>query len=280
MAVAETGNISIKTAAGTGRSIDTDGRTDISSGSLVTLSTGDVVTTNNTIDGSTPHGMNEFRGYEHQQPMVFHTEVFSGRQASAGYMGRIAESDNFGGGMSVIITGPEYYLYQYVTTWPITIYNYYLYIRRDIGGVNNSTYSQYVNSSGTISLLSNSTWQQFATYAVTDVAVSGGPDTMQLNIVSHSDNNWGSGGLLNVFSQNNGSFSNDVNPAGTAVTLPSFSRQYGWGGRLTSEAECSSFYAERTTTYSVTWKKSGYADYTTPEWKFVHDHDHNQSGSC
>ena len=65
MAVASSGSISIKTAAGSGRSIDTDGRTDISSGSLVTLSTGDVVTSGNTIDGSAPHGMREFLGYQH-----------------------------------------------------------------------------------------------------------------------------------------------------------------------------------------------------------------------
>jgi hypothetical protein len=65
MAVESTGNISIKTAAGSGRSIDTDGRTDITSGSLVALSTGNVVTSGNTIDGNTPHGMREFAGYTH-----------------------------------------------------------------------------------------------------------------------------------------------------------------------------------------------------------------------
>ena len=83
MAVESTGNISIKTAAGSGRSIDTDGRTDISSGSLVTLSTGNVVTSGNTIDGATPHGMLEFRGYTHTQTMSV-SETQGGRYSSAG----------------------------------------------------------------------------------------------------------------------------------------------------------------------------------------------------
>lgn len=73
MPVSETAPISIKTAAGSGRSIDTDGRIDITSGSLVTLSTGDVVTDGNTIDGETPHGMLEFLGYAHSSMSAWPT---------------------------------------------------------------------------------------------------------------------------------------------------------------------------------------------------------------
>ena len=61
MAIPSTGNISIKGAAGSGRSIDTE-VTSISSGSLVTLSTNAVVY--NDVKTS-PYGMREFAGYAH-----------------------------------------------------------------------------------------------------------------------------------------------------------------------------------------------------------------------
>ena len=262
MAVASTGNISIKTAAGSGRSIDTDGRTDISSGSLVTLSTGDVVTAGNTIDGATPHGMREFAGYQHIQTMTGITTGFYGRPASSGaHMARINTADNFGMGMSVIITGFEYY---FTHTYSVFTSSYTVncYIRRDVGGVNNSAYSQYFNSSNNLSLLSNSTWQLFAGVYV-------------------SDSSSGSGGIGMVGSQVAGSFSYNLNPAGTAESIPLRTyRAYGYGHRLTSTAECSSYYPERTSTVSLSLNKSGYTSYTTPTWTTVHDHDHIQGGAC
>ena len=100
MPVASSGNISIKTAAGSGRSIDTDGRTDISSGSLVTLSTGNVVTSGNTIDGASPHGMREFYGYTHTQTMSI-AETNYARVSSAG---NAATANDFWGTNS---TGPS-----------------------------------------------------------------------------------------------------------------------------------------------------------------------------
>ena len=280
MAVASTGNISIKTAAGSGRSIDTDGRTDISSGSLVTLSTGDVVTAGNTIDGSAPHGMLEFRGYQHIQSMSGIGISFVGRPASSGaHMARINTADNFGMGMSVIITGFEYqfaHIYNFFTS----TYSIFCYIRREIGGVNNSSYSQYFNSSNNLSLLSNSSWTLFATITVADNSLSGGWDSMTLNI-SHSDSSSGSGGLGMIGSQVDGSYSYNLNPAGTAESIPYRTyRAYGYGHRLTTTAECSSYYPERTSTVSLSLNKSGYTSFTTPTWTTVHDHDHIQAGAC
>ena len=61
MAIPSTGNISIKSAAGSGRSIDAE-MTAVSSGSLVSLSTNAVAYGNVT---SAPYGMREFAGYSH-----------------------------------------------------------------------------------------------------------------------------------------------------------------------------------------------------------------------
>lgn len=61
MAIPSSGNISIKGAAGSGRSIDAE-VSSVSSGSLVTLSTNAV--THNSVT-SAPYGMREFMGYAH-----------------------------------------------------------------------------------------------------------------------------------------------------------------------------------------------------------------------
>lgn len=280
MGIPSSGNISIKGAAGSGRSIDTDGRTDISSGSLVTLSTGDVVTAGNTIDGSAPHGMREFAGYQHIQTMSGISTSFIGRPASSGaHMARINTANNFGMGMSVIITGFEYLISHYYSFFTST-YSIFLYIRREIGGVNSSSYSQYFNSSNNLSLLSTSSWSHFATITVADSSLSGGWDSMTMNI-SHSDSSSGSGGLGMIGSQVDGSYSYNLNPAGTAESIPlRTGRSYGYGHRLTSTAECHSYYPERTSTVSLSLNKSGYTSYTTPTWTTVHDHDHIQSGVC
>lgn len=280
MAVASTGNISIKNAAGSGRSIDTDGRTDISSGSLVTLSTGDVVTTGNTIDGATPHGMLEFRGYQHIQTMTGITTSFIGRPASSGaHMARINVADTFGFGASIILSGFDYQFTHFYNAFT-SIYSIFCYIRRDVGGVNSSSYSQYFNSSNNLSLLSTSTWTQFATISVANSSLSGGWDSLTLNI-SHADSSSGGGGLGMTGSQLNGSYSYNLNPAGTAETIVlNTYRQYGYANRLQTMAECSSYYPERTSTVSLSLNKSGYTSYTSPTWKTVHDHDHQQVGAC
>ena len=107
MPVSETAPISIKTAAGSGRSIDTDGRTDITSGSLVTLSTGDVVTAGNTIDGSAPHGMLEFLGYTHRWYQTGTVdEVQSGKITTWKLLLTDYTPDNVGGTITDIVTYP------------------------------------------------------------------------------------------------------------------------------------------------------------------------------
>ena len=106
MAVESTGNISIKTAAGSGRSIDTDGRTDITSGSLVALSTGDVVTSGNTIDGATPHGMREFAGYTHIWSTTGTVESYTVPKNTIKYKLNLVDStpDNVGGTLLYVRT--------------------------------------------------------------------------------------------------------------------------------------------------------------------------------
>ena len=88
MAIPSSGNVSIKSAAGSGRSIDTEVQS-VSSGSLVTLST-NAVTSGNTIDGASPHSMREFMGYTHILPDFTWTvhepnsATDKGRQMSSG----------------------------------------------------------------------------------------------------------------------------------------------------------------------------------------------------
>ena len=149
MGIPTTGNISIKGAAGSGRSIDAEVAS-VSSGSLVTLST-NAVAYNNV--KTSPYGMREFMGYTHTLNNSI-TESKTLRDANqSGYAWELANSDNFGMGMSFISTGVD--MYFVATTGGVFTW----YIRSNWFSPTRS----YRLQNNTFGTLSTSSWQEVGT---------------------------------------------------------------------------------------------------------------------
>jgi len=273
MAVESTGNISIKTAAGSGRSIDTDGRTDITSGSLVALSTGNVVTSGNTIDGDTPHGMREFAGYTHTLTQSI-SETQNGRFHSTLPLTRIYEVDNFGMGASIIDSKIGLKFVYTTNTYTATLQAYIMHVN---GGVNLSGYrSRWTDSqTGYASPSLLSTWYNFGTWTT---GGSVGFDQIQLNrSIAYSVS--GSGGFGDGTNTDSASPGLTRMYVGTPINISNGSTVAMQHAYVTV-AECSDWFMDATSTYSITLKKSGYYDHTSTSFKHVARHWHDQSGMC
>jgi hypothetical protein len=289
MAVASSGSISIKTAAGSGRSIDTDGRTDISSGSLVTLSTGDVVTSGNTIDGSAPHGMREFLGYQHIIDQSV-TETWTLRNSdNSGTAAWIHSTTTSGQGAYPCSAGADFRIYPHTYYSGGLKFRIYVYIRSNIWANNDSgaypaahrksyTPSQTWSRSGG-SELSGSTWTYAGKFDFG--ATANKPDTMRMN-VSHSTTTSGSGGFGDGSTtyDNGASSSYNFNPVGTFTSITN-NVYYYLGETYTTWNECSDFNAARTSTYTFEFQRSGnYANYITKGIKIRNENSHRQVGFC
>tara|TARA_B100001113_G_C21058414_1_gene600044 strand:- start:90 stop:884 length:795 start_codon:yes stop_codon:yes gene_type:complete len=264
MAIPETGNISIKSAAGSGRSIDAEVAS-VSSGSLVTLSTNAVVYEN---VKNSPYGMREFEGYTHTLNMTM-TETQYARKASDGHMYDSVAADTYGMGFSSLISGFEHRFFGYTSG---SNYNILWSIREAFSGLGN-----YYNSSGTATTGSHTAWYSVANYRFDSPATA--PTTIKLNC-SASTSTSGSGGISFNATQYNGYMgaSANLNPTGTAESWnPSYMT---YEKQWQSGAECADYFAESTDTFSVTFGRSGYYDITGQSYKTFVDHHHDQVGPC
>jgi len=283
MPVASSGNISIKTAAGSGRSIDTDGRTDISSGSLVTLSTGNVVTSGNTIDGASPHGMREFAGYTHTQTQdVTQSLTNHGRLSSQSHqMARIWEISYFGAGASFITTGLSFRLEIENQSGPNETH-IYGYVRCKTGGVSTATGRSFRHTNSTTpQQLYLSTWKPFGTW---EAPGHNYWDSITL-ISSRSTSSSGSGGVgPPVLSESNHPYTYGFHPVNQAESVSAGNEgnpnNYGFSIQQSTEAECNDFLCDTVWTQNFRFHKANHYDYNTFEWKAELSNDHYQSGLC
>lgn len=257
MAVASSGSISIKTAAGSGRSIDTDGRTDISSGSLVTLSTGNVVTSGNTIDGSAPHGMREFMGYTHTLTMPFSSYTKTGKHSSSLELMRNFAEDAYNY-MGFASTSFQVRAYQDGNS------NWIFQVKEGNGT------GRYRPESGSLQTMNVNSW-----YAVGTLNASSSflPDTIRLNYTNGSwaqtyVDMWPSTGV-----QSSGSETYTLHTYNTDRTIGGYARSFGFLNTFSGQKEEGwDSTHNKEDTLSFTFKKTGYYDYTTPSFTILQKH--------
>jgi len=277
MAIPTTGNISIKEAAGSTRSIDT-AVTSTSSGSLVALGQNSINYTGGRSSGTndtdaSPYSMLEYSGYAHTLTQSV-SENQIGRFHSTLPLTRIYGVDNFGQYQSIIMSK---YGLKFVYTSNIYTATLQAYIMHVNGGVNLSGYrSRWTDSQTSYaspSLLS--TWYNFGTWTT---AGSVGFDQIQLNRSIAYDVD-GSGGF------GDGSNTDSASPGltriyvGTPINISTGST-VAMQHQYQTTAECSDWFMDATSTYSITLKKSGYYDHTSTSFKHVARHWHDQSGMC
>lgn len=256
MPVASSGSISIKTAAGSGRSIDTDGRTDISSGSLVTLSTGNVVTSGNTIDGAAPHSMTEFYGYTHTLTMPFSSYTKTGKHSSSFELMRnyVLESYDYYG---TARTDFEVRAYQLLNS------NWKFQVKEGLGT------GRYRPESGSLQTM-NSSWYDVGELTASSTFL---PDTIRLN---YSNGSWVTSYFDMIPSngaQENGSQTYTLNSYNTDRTIGGTQRYFGFKNKYYGwKEEGQDSTHEKEDTLSFTFKKSGYYDYTTPSFMILQKH--------
>ena len=259
MAIPSSGNVSIKGAAGSGRSIDTEVAS-VSSGSLVTLSENAVSYNSVT---SAPYGMREFMGYTHTLTNSI-TESKTLRDANqSGYAWELGNSDTYGMGMSFLSTGIDmYFIAQIIPnkfTW---------YIRSNWTSPTRTKRYQN-NTTGT---LATNSWQEVASYTFN----SGLPDSVYL-ARSHSNNTTGGGAFINMY-DSDGVGTYDLNPYDTWTTYNNGT--WGYDYYWQTSVECNDLYWEGTTQWRLGFRKSGYYDWYGTWFKGLHDHDHDQQGMC
>jgi hypothetical protein len=145
------------------------------------------------------------------------------------------------------------------------------------GGVNLSGYrSRWTDSQTSYaspSLLS--TWYNFGTWTT---AGSVGFDQIQLNR-SISYNISGSGGFGDGSSVDYASPGLTRIYVGTPIDI-SAGDTVAMRHKYVTVAECSDWDVTATSTYSITFKKSGYYDHTSTSFKHIGWHDHDHSGIC
>ncbi len=252
MGIPTTGNISIKGAAGSGRSIDAE-VTSVSSGSLVTLSTNAVSHNNVT---SAPYGMREFEGYTHTLTMPYSYSE-TAEHSSSSWAVKMYESDTYPY-MGYARTDFEIRAYRSSASgnWVFQI--------RETGGT--GTYHPKTGSNQSMTLNS---WYTIGTLSTSSTFV---PDSIQL-VQSHGTwspayvDMWPDGGI-----DEGGSEENSLSSPGTDKTISgshglgnaySFKHKY-WGQR---EEGWGSVNYDKYDTYSFKFKKSGYYDYTTTSFR-------------
>ena len=258
MAIPSSGNVSIKGAAGSGRSIDAEVAS-VSSGSLVTLSTNAVSYNSVT---SAPYGMREFMGYTHTLTNSI-TESKILRDANqSGYAWDLGSSDTYGMGMSYISTGID--MYFVATTGGVFTW----YIRSN--WTSPTRLKRYQNN--TTGTLATNSWQQVASYTFN----SGAPDSIILDR-SHSNNTSGGGAFITMY-DSDGVGTYDLNPYDTWTTYNTGT--WGYDYYWQTAIECNDLYWEGTTQWRLGFRKSGYYDWYGTWFKGMHDHDHDQQGLC
>lgn len=204
MAIPSSGNISIKGAAGSGRSIDAE-VSSVSSGSLVTLSTNAV--THNSVT-SAPYGMREFEGYAHTTHLFAagaadsRSQTNSMRIASSGIAAKVdnqrggfMEDDNYSA--AKLNWRLEIENTQSGSTYTSTV-NLKVAAGYPEGGTGGFNTKTWYNTSGSGSTMSSATW-----YAVwSGYWINSGslfcPDSFKIDI---SESN-SSGGSLGTYSSN------------------------------------------------------------------------------
>ena len=254
MAIPSSGNVSIKGAAGSGRSIDAEVAS-VSSGSLVTLSTNAVSYNSVT---SAPYGMREFMGYAHTLTMPYNSYTESAEHSSSSYAVKMFVSDNYSY-MGSARTDFELRAYRSnaAGTWVFQI--------RETQGT--GTYHPKTGSNQSMTLNS---WYTIGTLGTSSTFV---PDSIQL-VQSHGTwspayvDMWPDGGI-----DEGGSEENSLSSPGTDKTISgshglgnaySFKHKY-WGQK--EEGQYGTTNYDKYDTYSFRFKKSGYYDYTTTSFR-------------
>jgi len=252
MAIPSSGNVSIKGAAGSGRSIDTE-VTSVSSGSLVTLSTNAVSYNSVT---SAPYGMREFMGYAHTLTMPYSSYTKTGKHSSSLELMRNYVFDSYN------------YFGSAMTTFQVRAYqlansNWQFQVKEGFGT------GRYRPESGSLQTM-NSSWYDVGTLTASSAFL---PDTIRLNYsngnwVTNYVDMWPSSGV-----QAFGSETYSLHTYNTDRTIGGTQRSFGFINTFSGQKEEGTDSThEKEDTLSFTFKKTGYFDYTTPSFTILQKH--------
>ena len=223
------------------------------------------VVTNNL--SATPNSMNEFSGYVHTQNQSI-TYTQHARHHSSNPAFRQTSSDTY------CIIGANITRYNIKVTWSTTTGKYIIYGQK----VNGTTTRYSTSGSGAV--------QGTGTFTIGTAQIPSpytGNNVSQIRL-NHSQNNWASG-YFDMF--NNTDFlsisgTTYLNPDNT-ITANGNSVTYGMSHRYSGQKEegFSSSHT-RTDTYSLTFIRPGYYDYTTPSFgvQTIHTYVRNCFNFC